>query len=189
MSAACEQHRPGPAARAAARLGGTVPVLDTRRLQLRGPRIYDFNGYASILTSDRAAHLGGPLDRKQAWAAFTRHTAQWMLHGHGLWAIDAQTMPCAGFVLLGYEDDSPEIGLWAFMAEGAEGHGYAQEAIEAARSYAFETLKFDTLVSDVDPGNARAHALMLRLGAVRDMHAEKARADGTHVWRHKGCAA
>ena len=38
MTAPCERHRPGPAARAAARLGGRLPVLDPRRLQLRAPR-------------------------------------------------------------------------------------------------------------------------------------------------------
>ncbi|WP_430523011.1 GNAT family N-acetyltransferase [Ponticoccus litoralis] len=66
MIAPCEIHRPGPAARTAARLGGRLPVLDTRRLQLRGPRIYDFDSYAEILCSDRAGYMGGPMTRAEA---------------------------------------------------------------------------------------------------------------------------
>lgn len=184
MSTPCEQHRPGPAARAAAKLGGKIPSLDTRRLQLRGPRIYDFKAYAAILCSDRSKAMGGPYQRDEAWASFTQYTAQWMLHGHGLWTVDAQTMPSAGFVLLGYHYHDPEIELGVYMVEGAEGQGYAQEAVEAARDYAMATLKMDSLVSYIDASNTRASALMQRLGAVRDLDAEESIDGGAQVWRH-----
>ena len=184
MTAACEQHRPGPGARQAARLGGRIPSIDTRRLQLRGPRIYDFRSYADILCSDRAEHVGGPLSRAEAWSAFTQYSAQWLLHGHGLWTIDAQTMPSAGFVLLGFEYDDPEVELGIFLSAGAEGQGYAQEACEAARDYAFDTLDWDSVVSYLAEENARGCKLMERLGAARDDIAEGELADGTQIWRH-----
>ncbi|WP_417718432.1 GNAT family N-acetyltransferase [Salipiger sp.] len=190
MSAACEQHRPGPAARAAARLGGRIPALDTRRLQLRGPRIYDFDCYASILTSDRAQFMGGPLSRAQAWTDFTQYTALWLLHGHGLWTIDAQTRPSAGFVLLGYEYEDPEAELGIFLCEEAEGQGYAEEAMIAARGHAFGELGWDSVVSYVAHGNDRARKLMRKLGAKRDRAAEDALEDGaTCVYRHRKEAA
>ncbi len=189
MTVLCEQHRPGPAARAAARLGGRVPAIDTRRLQLRGPRIYDFKAYAAILCSDRAEYVGGPFARNEAWAAFTQYTAQWLLHGHGLWAVDAQTQPSAGFVVLGLDYGDPEVELGVYMTEDAEGHGYAHEAASAARSYAFDTLKWDSVVSYLDAANVRAGALMQRLGARRDGDAESAFGDGTQVWRHRSEAA
>ncbi|MCR8550843.1 GNAT family N-acetyltransferase [Salipiger sp. P9] len=185
MSAAVEQHRPGPGARQAARLGGRIPALDTRRLQLRGPRIYDFGAYAAILCSDRAEYMGGPLSRTEAWSDFTQYTALWLLHGHGLWTIDAQTTPSAGFVILGYEYDDPEAELGILMTAEAEGHGYAQEACEAARDYAFDTLNWDSVVSYVDAENTRARHLMERLGAARDTQAEDDLGDGTQVWRHR----
>ncbi|HBM59857.1 MAG TPA: N-acetyltransferase [Citreicella sp.] len=186
MTAPCERHRPGPAARAAARLGGRLPVLDTRRLQLRAPRIYDFDAYAAILMSDRAALMGGPYTRAQAWGAFTSHTALWLLHGHGLWTIDAETRPSAGFILLGYDHDTPEAELRVILSADAEGQGYATEAMEAARGHAFGDLGWDSVVSCVTKPNARARALMRRLGAKRDAAAEESLGDAELcVYRHR----
>ncbi len=182
--APCEKHRPGPGARVAARLGGRIPTLDTKRLQLRGPRIYDFKTYAEILTSERAVHMGGPFTRDAAWEDFTNYVACWMLHGHGLWTIDAATTPGAGFVLLGFEYEDPEPELGIFVTEAAEGQGYALEALEAARSYAFETLKWDSIASFVAPENTRCIALMERAGASRDIMAEAAMEQDTLVFRH-----
>lgn len=178
----CERHVPGPAARFAARLGGRLPMIDTPRLRLRGPRIYDFDAYAGILCSDRAEYMGGPVTRAQAWAAFTNYTACWLLHGFGLWTIDAATTPSAGFVLLGFEYDDNETvpGLGVFLTEGAEGHGYAAEAAGAVRDHAFGDLALPGLVSCIAPGNARAVALMTRLGAQRD----PAAGDDTWIFRH-----
>ncbi|KUF09454.1 GNAT family N-acetyltransferase [Pseudoponticoccus marisrubri] len=180
-----ERHRPGPAARTAARLGGRVPVLDTRRLQLRGPRIYDFAAFAEIMTTDRAIFMGGPFTRAEAWGEFTQYTAQWMLHGHGLWTIDAQTAPSAGFVTLGFEYDDPEPELGIFLTAAAEGQGYAEEALRAVRAHAFEALDWDNVASFVAEDNDRCIRLMERLGATRDSAAEAALdAPGTLVFRH-----
>ncbi|WP_146584971.1 GNAT family N-acetyltransferase [Puniceibacterium confluentis] len=184
MIAPVEKHRPGPASRQAARMGGHIPSFDTRRLQIRAPRIYDFASYAEIFCSDRAVHMGGPLTRKAAWSEFTQYVALWLLHGHGLWTIDAQTQPSAGFVLLGMEYDDPEPELGLFLTAEAEGQGYATEAAEAVRAYAFDTLKWDSVVSYVAPDNTRCSALMQRLKAFRDSTAESEIQDGTQVYRH-----
>ena len=188
MKAPCETHRPGPGARAAARLGGKVPVLDTRRLQLRAPRIYDFDAFATILCSERARHMGGPFSREQAWAQFTNYTACWLLHGHGLWTIDAQVAPSAGFVLLGYEWDDPEAELGVFLTEAIEGQGIALEALEAARAHAFDVLNWNSVVSYVDPLNSRCVALMDRAGARLDTAAMET-LEATLVYRHERGAA
>lgn len=186
LIAPCEQHRPGPAARQAARLGGKIPSLDTRRLQLRAPRIYDFKAYAKIMESDRSIPMGGPFSRSEAWSDFAGYTALWMLHGHGLWTVDAQTTPSAGFVLLGFDYGDPEAELGVFLTEGAEGHGFAEEAMIAARTYAFEALKWDTVVSFVDADNIRCIRLMEKLGAARDPNTEHTASDDGHtlVFRH-----
>ncbi|WP_136441939.1 GNAT family N-acetyltransferase [Pacificoceanicola onchidii] len=186
--APCEQHRPGPGARAAARLCGKVPVIDTRRLQLRGPRVYDFKAFAKIYESDRSIEMGGPFTREEAWQEFTNYTALWLLHGHGLWTIDALTSPSAGFVLLGYEWEDPEAELGIFLTEEAEGHGYAEEALDAAMGFAFDTLKWDSVVSYVAPDNDRCLKLMNRVGATRDPVAEALVDADTHVYRHKAKA-
>ncbi|MFZ5964584.1 GNAT family N-acetyltransferase [Thalassococcus sp. BH17M4-6] len=184
MTAPVERHRPGIASRHAARLGGQIATLDTKRLQMRSPRIYDFEAYAEIMMSDRAQFLGGTMTRAEAWTDFTQYVALWLLHGHGLWTIDAQTQPSAGFVLLGYEYEDPEPELGILLSADAEGQGYAQEACEAVRAYAFDTLKWESCVSYVDPANARCIALMERLSAFRDTTAESELLDDTLVFRH-----
>ena len=184
MTAPVEEHRPGRASRQAMKIGGRIPTLDTRRLQLRAPRIYDFATYAGILCDDRAEYMGGPFSREEAWGDFTQSIALWMLHGHGLWTIDAQTTPSAGFVLLGFEYSDPEPELGFFLSEEAEGHGYAEEAAKAVLDYAFGELGWDTVVSFVDAENRRCIATLERLGALRDSKAETKLGDGTLVYRH-----
>lgn len=190
MSAICERHRSGPAARVAARLGGRIPSLDTRRLQLRGPRVYDFDAYAGILCSKRAEHMGGPFSRARAWADFTNHTALWLLHGHGLWTIDAQTRPSAGFVLLGFDFHDTEPMLTIILSAEAEGQGYGEEAMIAVRDHAFGELAWDSVLSAVAMENERARKLMRKLGAKRDARAEEALGDETRcLYRHRKEAA
>jgi RimJ/RimL family protein N-acetyltransferase len=184
VTAPVEQHRPGIASRHAARLGGQVATLDTRRLQLRSPRIYDFATFADIFCSERAVHMGGPFTRADAWGEFTQYVALWLLHGTGLWTIDVQTQPTAGFVLLGMEYTDPEPELGIFLAARSENQGYANEAMEAVRTYAFDILKWDSCVSYVAPDNTRCIDLMTRLGALRDETAEAELADETLVYRH-----
>lgn len=163
---ACETPATGAAARLAAGLGDRIPVLETRRLLLRAPRLGDFDTYADIACGPRGAHMGGPMTRAAAWYDFAALTAGWMLRGHGVWTIVSRNGgDPLGFVLLGFEpgDAEPELGF--LLTEAAEGHGYAAEAAEAARHFGFIELGLPSLVSYIAPGNARSVALAERLGA------------------------
>ena len=184
VTAPVELHRPGRAARQAAQIGGAIPTLDTRRMQLRAPRIYDFDAYAEILCSERGKHMGGPFSREEAWADFTQAIANWFLHGHGLWTIDTLGEPSAGFVLLGFEYADPEPELGIFVKKSIEGEGFAHEACEAALKHAFEDLGWDSVCSFVDPKNARCVRLMEELRAARDKTLEAELGGETLVFRH-----
>ncbi len=180
----------GAAAALAASLAEKVPELATARLRLRAPRIGDFEAYAGILMSDRAAGLGGPFDRKGAWDDFCQAVAGWMLRGMGVWTIEARAGEARaggevlgfGFLWQEYGDPEPEIG-W-ILTEAAEGKGHAREAAEAIRAHGFGPLGMATVVSYVDPGNARSAALAERLGAVRDPLAEADLGASIRVYRH-----
>lgn len=176
----------GAAAALAASLAERVPVLATERLTLRAPRIADFQPYAGILMSDRAAGLGGPFGRDGAWNDFCQAVAGWMLRGMGVWTIEARKgseVLGFGYLWQEYGDPEPEIG-WV-MTGAAEGKGFAREAAEAIRAHAFGTLGLATVVSYVDEGNTRSVALAERLGAVRDPAAEAALARSVRVYRHR----
>lgn len=179
MTAPHEQPpRPGPAADLAARLASLLPVLEAGRVRLRAPTLADFPAWTEILCSPRALHLDGPFDRDGAFGEFAASVAGWLLRGHGIWTVEPITGGEAlGFVLLGFEpgDHEPELGF--MFRESAEGRGLAQEAALAARDWGWSH-GLPSMVSYIDPDNARSVALAERLGARRDGAAEAAY-DGT----------
>ncbi|WP_147110591.1 GNAT family N-acetyltransferase [Tateyamaria sp. syn59] len=167
MTFPCETPRTGAASLFAIALQGHLPTLATDRLLLRAPRVTDFDTYAQIACTDRGKHLGGPMTREDAWLDFSQMTSTWLLHGHGLWTI-GHAGDIAGFVLLGFEPGDPEPELGFMLTEQAEGMGIAQEAAQAALTHAFQTLGWSTLVSYIDPANARSIKLAQRLGGLPD---------------------
>lgn len=75
----------------------------------------------------------------------------------------------------------PELG-WQLYSE-AEGKGFAFEAAIAMREWAFQERGLKTLVSYMDPDNARSIQLAERLGATVDEDARK-QDPGDLVYRH-----
>lgn len=163
-----------------------IPTLHTGRLTLRGPALGDFEPYAAFWASERAVYEGGPRDRRAAWREFACDVAAWPLRGFGAWSVEPQGGgDWLGMVGLfqpeGYAE--PEIG-WT-LTPAAEGTGVGREAALAARAWAYGARGLTTLVSYIDPGNARSIRLAERLGARLDPDA--ARPDpGDLVYRHPG---
>ncbi|WP_294226389.1 GNAT family N-acetyltransferase [uncultured Shimia sp.] len=163
-----------------------VPILETPRLTLRPIRLTDFDTFHAILCSDRAAYMDGPFDRDEAWSEFTQCVSGWMLRGVGYFAIvKRDTGAVLGFVGLGMEFGDQEHELGYFLAEEAEGKGYATEAAEAVRDFGLGQQELLSLVSYIDPANTSAAAVAERLGATRDTQSEELFAEPVQVWRHQ----
>lgn len=186
MTAFHETPTTGPCAEIAASFQALVPVLETDRLVLRAPRIEDFQPFADAVLSERGHFFGHHDNRESAWYDFIQLNVTWMLRGHGAWAITDRTDGALyGFVHIGAEPGDMEAELGYLVTAEGEGRSIAYEACRAACDYAYGTLGFKTLVSCVDPANARSAALAKRLGASRDSMAETALgADTNHVYRH-----
>ena len=145
----------------------TIPVIETERLTLRAPRGEDFDAYAQTLMSDRARHIGGPLSLANAWRDFSTDAASWILRGFGAWSLERRDdRAFLGVVILHHPPYFPEREMGWVLQAGAEGQGFAAEAASAARDYAYRRLGWRTLVSYIDPDNARSIALAERLGAI-----------------------
>lgn len=161
-----------------------IPSLTTDRLLLRQPCMNDWPAYRDLMLSERSMFMGGPFTTVAAWGMFCHDTALWVLMGHGALMIeDRNSGQCLGQVGINHGPLFPEHELGWFVYPQAEGQGFAFEAAQALRNWAFETRALDTLVSYVDPGNTRSRRLAERLGAELDTKAP--RQDPTDlVFRH-----
>lgn len=162
-----------------------IPTLQTQRLVLRPMVETDFPAYAAFLASPRAAGLGGPLSQRQAWAMFCHDIACWTLFGHGGLMIDRRADgACIGQVGISHGPLFSEKELGWLLYEGHEGQGYATEAAIALRDWAAQALGLSELVSYIAPDNATSIALAERLGAVRDLLADRPDPNDL-VYRHR----
>lgn len=160
------------------------PTIETERLILRVPRIDDWPSFETLMTSDRAKHMGGPYSVPAAWGWFCHGIALWQLFDVGnLSIVSRETGECLGQVEInqGPRFPEPELG-WQLIAS-AEGRGVAFEAAAAMRDWAFRETKLRTLVSYIGQENARSIHLAERLGAWLDENALKQDPDDL-VYRH-----
>lgn len=163
-----------------------APILETDRLILRPHRLEDFGPYADLFASERSRYMDGPISRADAWRNFMCDVGQWPILGYGAWAIELKsTGAYIGQVGLNRPFHFPEDELGWLLFAGHEGHGYALEAARRARDFGFDELGLTTLVSYVDPDNARSIALCERLGGVRDPDAKRPENDPCIVFRHR----
>jgi RimJ/RimL family protein N-acetyltransferase len=81
----------------------------------------------------------------------------------------------------------PEFSYTLWRAAD-EGRGLMSEAAAEAMRWTWEAVRPPSLVSYIDPANARSAALAARLGAALDPAAEPSE-PGIHVYRHHAPAA
>lgn len=178
----CTTPPSGLAARQAAAVAATIPVIETERLRLRAPSLDDLPAWTAILAADDKGHLGGPFEPEPAWESFCVYVAGWVLHGHGLWSVENRDGTLLGFVHLGLEwgDEAPEIG-WMLLPDH-RGQGFATEAAAAVRDHAAKLLGPGGAVSYVAADNAPSNRLARRLGARLETGAPYG--PDVNLWRH-----
>jgi RimJ/RimL family protein N-acetyltransferase len=159
------------------------PVLETRHLTLRAPRMEDFDAWAAFVGSDRGVFIGGPLDLGNAWRGFAHVAGMWALRGYGsfVFCLRGSDAPL-GMTGPWHPADWPEREIgWTVWDAAHEGKGLAFEAATAARAFAYGSLGWPTAVSYIARGNARSVALAARLGARLDPDAAHPHADDPDV--------
>lgn len=163
----------------------TIPTLTTERLTLRAPEQRDFDVFAEFYASDRAKFIGGPLDRERAWRQLATEAGHWQLLGYGRWIVAERANDQAvGMVGIWNPEGWPEPEIGWDLFNGSEGKGYATEAAEAARAFAYDVLGWSTVISLVAPANEGSARVATRLGAVKDAEFDHPRLGHLHVYRH-----
>lgn len=163
-----------------------IPVIDTPRLRLRGPRLEDFEPSAAFMASDRSRHVGGPVGRTLAWRGFCHLTGHWVHRGYSMFIIaDRQTDAVLGMAGPWFPEGwpEPEIG-WSLWDPKAEGKGLAFEAAMAARQFAYDQLGWTTAISLIVDGNDRSAALATRMGAVHESEFTHEAFGKSRIFRH-----
>lgn len=143
-----------------------IPVLETERLVLRGPRTSDYEAFLEFYTDGEASHFyGGPLRPDGAWKRLAQDVGHWQLRGYGLWTLeDRHTREVYGGCGLFWAEGWPRPELTWWLPAGARGRGYATEASRAVIRYALEEAGWDHVETHMDDNNEPARRLALRLG-------------------------
>jgi RimJ/RimL family protein N-acetyltransferase len=144
-----------------------IPELETGRLTMRGWREADFFGFAAIRTDERQARdISGAVSRVEAWRRLAAIIGHWTLRGYGFWALEARaTGNFVGYAGLCNPEGWPEQKVgWALVRQ-ALGRGYATEAAERARAYAYAGLGWATAISYIAFQNKPSIRVAERLGA------------------------
>ena len=150
----------------------SIPILETNRLILRGPRQSDLDSYVGYKMSERAKFTGGPIDREKASLHFAALTGLWALRGYGLFMATLKTNPnnvIGGFGIFHqlFNQEEPEFG-WTLYDATLEGKGYVTEAMRTIIPWAWDVMGVDTAQSHIDDGNEPSVAVAKALGAVFD---------------------
>ena len=165
-----------------------IPTLRTARLSLRAPRVEDVPPFAAFYASDAARFVGGTMPDWKVWRYLAEVVGHWSFRGFGRWIVTEGDGPAIGLVGLHHPPDWPEPEVGWMIWGGAEGRGVAREAAERARRWAYEERGLATLISSINPRNARSVALAERMGARRDGAFAHPAFGTLGLWRHPGPA-
>lgn len=167
-------------------LTGT-PVLTTDRLVLRAPEAGDWPAFHAMLASERGQFIrSGDYDLSNTWRGFCHLIGHWVARGFGMFVFHAKGDDAPlGMAGPWFPETWPEREIgWSVWNAAAEGKGFAFEAAQAARDFAFRGLGWSTAVSYVAEGNLRSATLARRLGAVVDAKAQSIGTPPCLVFRH-----
>ncbi len=163
-----------------------IPMIETARLRLRGPKPADFEAFAAFAASSRATYIGGAVGRIHAWRNFCHLTGHWLHRGYSMFILadrvtDAPLGSAGPWFPEGWPE--PEIG-WSIWDQGAEGRGLAHEAALATRAYAYENLGWTTAISLILDGNVKSQALALRMGCHLESDFTHEQFGKCNIYRH-----
>lgn len=148
--------------------------LKTERLRFRQLEKSDYKYFASYFSDETTSkYVGGLKTKEEAWRLMATYIGHYHLNGFSYVVIEEKkTQKFVGCVGLWKSEPWPELELGYWILEEMQGKGYASEAAEKIKSYAFEVLKVKTLVSYIDDENLSSKNLAKRIGGVYDRKIE-----------------
>ena len=156
-----------------------TPTIETERLLLRAWREEDLDPYARMCADPEVMRYigsGRPLDRDEAWRQIAVFIGHWHLRGYGLWVLESrEDGSFIGRVGLWQPEGWPGLEIGWSLARPYWGRGYATEAGEASREFAWESVGAEDVISLIQPENEASRRVAERLG----MHLDRRQLLGT----------
>ena len=135
---------------------GCIPVLETKRLAMRAPRLKDAKTVAALANDRRiaenTARIPYPYKKSDAESFITRANAA----GEAVFLVTLRNDTVIGACGLVMQDNAPELGYW--LGVNYWGKGYATEALHAVIDFAFTDLAHEALTAAArvtNPGSRR----------------------------------
>lgn len=149
-------------------MNGTVPVLRTERLVLRGFTRDDFEPFAAIVSDPEVVRYlddGAPISREDCWRGMALFIGHWTMRGHGWWAVeDRRTGEFLGRLGLYNPEGWPGIEIGWLLRRDVWGAGLATEGAVAALDFAFDVVGASHVISLIDPRNTRSIRVAEKIG-------------------------
>lgn len=144
--------------------------LETERLYIRELTLEDLDALMAIFGDPEVMEysLKGAMSRKEAEEYLQeRILANYAAYGHGFWGVvekhSRELVGIAG-LLNQILDEAEEIELGYRLARDYWGRGFASEATQAIRDYAFDVLGLEHFISIIEPANIRSVRVAERMG-------------------------
>jgi RimJ/RimL family protein N-acetyltransferase len=147
---------------------GTVPVVETERLVLRGFTPADVDPFSTIVADPEVVRYiddGDPIDYEQCWRGIALFIGHWTLRGYGWWAVEERaTGMFLGRIGLYCPEGWPGIEVGWLLRREAWGRGLATEGARAALQFAFDVVGVEHIISLIDPRNERSISVARKIG-------------------------
>ena len=142
---------------------GSIPVLETKRLALRAPRLEDAKTVA-VLANDRriaekTARIPHPYKMSDAESCITGANKA---GGEAVLLITLRDETIVGACGLLMQEQTPELGFWLGVPHW--GQGYATEALHAVIDYAFTDLGHEALQAGARVTNPASRRVLEKCG-------------------------
>ncbi len=142
---------------------GSIPVLETKRLALRAPRLEDAKTMVALANDRRiaenTARIPHPYKMSDAEGFITGANKA---GGEAVFLITLRDKTVIGACGVTAREATPELGYW--LGVDYWGNGYATEALHAAIDYAFTDLAHEALQAGARVTNPASRRVLEKCG-------------------------
>jgi RimJ/RimL family protein N-acetyltransferase len=142
---------------------GSIPVLETKRLAMRAPRLKDAKTVAALANDRRiaenTARIPHPYKKSDAEGFIASANKA---NGEPTFLIALRDESVIGACGLVMQEKTPELGYW--LGVNYWGKGYATEALHAVIDYAFTDLNHEALQAGARVTNPASRRVLEKCG-------------------------